>query len=151
MAMGPAAPPLPTLPNGCFHRWQEQEELREARALARSVAVTPLRPPEACVGRWCSSHSGSPGSAQFLGYCKRVALWTWGLYAVPLQGTWPGPPHWQSPHDSFFYGPLFFVVPAPQLLVFIHSEHLHPRAHPFLTALYSLSFPPMAAVQHPPP
>lgn len=45
--MGPAAPPLPTLPNGCFHRWQEQEELREAQALSRSVAVTPLRPPEA--------------------------------------------------------------------------------------------------------
>lgn len=49
MATGPTAPLQPTLPGGCYHRWKEQEEPREAEALPSSVGVTPLRPPKACV------------------------------------------------------------------------------------------------------
>lgn len=141
--MGPAAPPLPTLPNGCFHRWQEQEELREAQALSRSVAVTPLRPPKACVGRWCSSHSGSPGSGSFLGTVNGF-LFDLGTLCCASAGSTACAAPWQSPHDSFFCGPLFLVVPALQLLVFIHSEHLHPHTHP-LSHMPDLHSPPLAS------
>lgn len=82
-----------------------------------------------------------PWFCQFLGHCRRVSLLTWGLYAVPLQETWPMPPPWQSPHDSFFYGPLFLVVPTPRLLMFIHSETSSPT-HPSIVSHACPPLPP---------
>ena len=153
MAMGPAAPPLPTLPSGCSHRWQEQEELREVQALPSSVATDSSEATRSLCWPLVLKSLRKPWFCQFLGHCKRVSLLTWGLYAVPLQETWPVPPHWLSPHDSFFYGPLFLVVPTPRLLMFIHSEtssptnpsivsHACPPLPSSLTwPLYSIHFP----------